>query len=272
MKRSRRTLASKISSCIVVACGIAISPTRSCLAQQSAQCLDDICIGQSIEDSRFNSVPWILPKSDLVKEECNGIGCRPEIAFRGYPSGEQTRLAEALRLKYSSDYNLVTKENLSVLRLYHYDCNPSARGILGERRFMGAYLSAPSSYLTVVGMRLIDGHLTVYRIARQFPYHNQGELDSLATTLHAQYGEKILFYHYLSSNAYSDVIKQHRDGWFARSTMFNPTDLADNAAELVLIDPKTRELLQPSSVPESGEIKPLPAIFPQACGRSIPLQ
>jgi hypothetical protein len=82
----------------------------------------------------------------------------------------------------------------------------------------------------------------------------------------------ILFYNYLSSNAYSDVIQQGKDGWFARSTMFNPSDLSDNAAELVIIDPNTRTLLQPTSMPESGEIKPLPMVLPPQCSRTLPLQ
>jgi hypothetical protein len=81
-----------------------------------------------------------------------------------------------------------------------------------------------------------------------------------------------LFYEYLSSNAYSDVIQKGKDGWFGRSTLFNSTDLADNAAELVLIDPSTRELLQPTSMPESGEIRPLPMKLPPQCSRVLPLQ
>src|SRR5207245_8822905 len=118
---------------------------------------------------------------------------------------------------------------------------------------------------------LIDGQLKIYRIAREYPYHNQSELVSLARELHAKYGERILLYNYLSSNAYSDVIAQARDGWFGRSTMFNPTDLSNNAAELVLVDPSTRTLLEPSSMPESGEIKPLPVKLPKQCSETLPL-
>jgi hypothetical protein len=142
----------------------------------------------------------------------------------------------------------------------------------GERRFLGIYRSSPSHYLTVVGLRLIDGELKVYRIARQYPYHNESELVSLAHQFRVQYGDQILIYNYLSSNAYSDVIKQQKNGWFGRSTMFNPTDLSDNAAEIVLIDPHTRSLLEPSSMPESGEIKPLRVKLSGQCSTSIPIQ
>jgi hypothetical protein len=75
-----------------------------------------------------------------------------------------------------------------------------------------------------------------------------------------------LLYDYLSSNAYSDVIPRRKDGWFGRSTMFNPSDLTDLAAELVLIDPNTRALLQPTSMPDSGRD------FTIACKASSGLQ
>jgi hypothetical protein len=39
--------------------------------------------------------------------------------------------------------------------------------------------------------------------------------------------------------------------------MFNPSDMADTAAKLVLVDPQTRSLLQPASMPGSGDIKTL---------------
>jgi hypothetical protein len=108
----------------------------------------------------------------------------------------------------------------------------------------------------------------VYRIARQYPYHNPNELVSLARTLKSEYGNEILFYDYLSSNAYSYVIEQKKNGWFGRSTMFSAGDLADNAAEFVLIDPRTRSLLQPTSMPESGEIESLPVSIPAQCSAS----
>lgn len=95
---------------------------------------------------------------------------------------------------------------------------------------------------------------------------------SLAKQLHEQYGGKLLLYDFLSSNAYSDVISQKKAGWFGRSKMFNPTDLSDNAAELVLIDPRTRPLLQPTSMPDSGEINPLPVKPLAQCSQSLPLQ
>ena len=227
-------------------------------AQQANLCIDGFCIGQGISDARFDNVEWIIPKKDIIKENCTGIGCRPETAFRGYPAEYQQELAEAVSWSYGlNQYNVITKGSLPALRRYKYECNPSARGIWGERRLLGAYRSVPSGYLTVVGLRLISGELRIYRIARQYPYRNQRELVTLARELRPQY-PSILFYNYLSSNAYSDVIKQGEDGWFGRSTMFNPTDLSDNAAELVLIDPSTRLLLQPTSMPESWEMRPCP--------------
>jgi hypothetical protein len=235
-------------------------------------CLDSFCIGQSIADPHFDAVDWIIPEKFYGKKPCGAVGCDPHVAFRGYPQPYQKPLAEAVSWTYAGDYNIVTKNTVELWRHYKYECNPSARGIFGERRFFGIYRSVPSRYYTVIGLRLIDGELRVYRIARQFPYHTQAELSSLAKTLHEQYGSNILLYPYLSSNAYSEVIAQKKNGWFSRSTMFNPTDLADNAAELVLIDPRTRALLQPTSMPESGEIRPLPVTSAPNCSQSMPIQ
>lgn len=135
----------------------------------------------------------------------------------------------------------------------HYQCNPSPRGMWGQRQFIGAYRSIPSGYLTVTGLRLTRGQLRAYRIARQYPYRNSAELRRLAHELWPMYGKRVLFVDDLSSNAPCEVMRQRRDGWFGRSTMFNPSDMADNAAELVLIDPRTRPLLQPTSMPGSGD-------------------
>jgi hypothetical protein len=267
-------LLSEAASCIGLLClFVAATPTISPASDQASLCLDGFCIGQSIQDARFDKVRWVVPQRGLTKESCNGIGCKPTVAFRGYAPEYQTRLAEAVSWIYGiTHYNLVRNDTLEVLRRYKYECNPSARGIWGERRFWGAYLSTPSHYLTVVGLRLIGGELRVYRIARQYPYHHQDELISLARKLHEQYGAEILLYDYLSSNAYYYVIENKKNGWFGRSTMFNPTDLSDNAAELVLIDPSTRLLLEPSSMPESGEIKPLAVELSKNCNISLPLQ
>jgi hypothetical protein len=269
-----------------VVCGMALAGlvviAPAVLAAQQVQpkspanridlCLDGFCIGQSINDTRFNSVGWIIPH-DLTREPCNGVGCMPQIAFRGYEAEYQKPLAEAVSWIYGfREYNIIRNDTLEVLRHYKYECNLSARGLLGERRFFGAYRSIPSRYLTVIGLRLIDGELKVYRIARQYPYHTQAELISLAKTLHDQYGETLLLYGYLSSNAYSDVIDQNKNGWFGRSSMFNPNDLSDNTAELVLVDPRTRSLLEPSSLPESGEIKPLAVKPPAQCSQSLSIQ
>jgi hypothetical protein len=217
--------------------------TSALSAQQKNLCLDGFCIGDTIQQPRFDEPEWISPKSDLQKEACTGVGCRPDNAFRGYPRKDQIAWADALSWRYGlNGYNIVTKENLQLLRRYTYECNPSARGPRGQRRFLGIYRSTPTGYLTVVGLRLMKGQLKVYRIARQYPFHNQAELSSLAGQLRNEYGARVLFYDFLSSNAYSEVIAQNKDGWFARSTTFNPTDLSDNAAELVLIDPQTRTI------------------------------
>lgn len=242
-------------------------------AQQDKLCLDGFCIGQSISDSRFDSADWRTPAKDVTRDPCTKVGCQPTNAFRGYDATDQQALADALSWKYGMmGYTVITKENLATLRKYHYECNPSARGLWGERRFAGLYRSAPSQYITLIGLRLIGGELKVYRIARQFPYHDQSELVGLARELRGEYGDSILFYDGISSNAPYDVVKQRKQGWFGRSSPFNPTDLADNLAEFVLIDPQTRPLLQPTSMPDSGEIKPLPVQMPSQCSRSMPLQ
>lgn len=271
MKQLAGVFSSKIGCLISLFIFAALTPLD--WAQQAPLCLDGFCIGQNIQDARFDKTAWILPKDGLIKKECDGIGCQPENAFRGYPSEEQKQLAEVLSWKYGlNDYNVITNSNLGVLRHYKYECNLSAQSLGGQRRFFGAYRSIPSQYLTVVGLRLINSELTIYRIARQYPYQNQAELVSLAKQLRDQYGSRILLYDYLSDNAYSDVIKQQKDGWFGRSTLFNPTDLSDNAAELVLIDPATRNLLESTSMPESGEIEQLPMKIPSSCNRSLPVQ
>jgi hypothetical protein len=236
-------------------------------------CLDGFCIGQTIEDARFDAIDWTIPQDSLTREPCIGVGCAPQVAFRGYNTEYQKALAETLSVVYRlPQYNIITKGNLPLLRQYRYECNPSARGIFGERRFLGLYRSNPSHHLTAVGLRLINGELTVYRIAREFRVHTQDEVVSLARTLHGQYGDSLLIYPHLSSNAYSDVIAQRKDGWFAVSSLTNTEDLADNAAELVLIDPRTRSLLEPTAMPESGDIKPL-AVTPAAqCNRSMSVQ
>jgi hypothetical protein len=257
--------------CILSWLSVELLPAQE--TNKASLCMDGFCIGESINDPRFDQVTWVLPKDGLTKEACAGIGCKPEVAFRGYPDGAQKQLAEVLSWHYGPGrYNAITKTNLSALRQYKYECNRTPLGIGRERRFIGAYRSIPSQYLTVLGLRLIDGQLKVYRIARQYPYHTPKELTALGQKLHEQYGEEVLFYNYLSSNAYSDVIEQKRNGWFARSTLFNSTDLADNAAELVLIDPKTRSLLEPTSMPESGEIESLAVKTPDQCSTSIPLR
>jgi hypothetical protein len=239
------------------------------LAQTETKlCLDGICIGESINDPRFSQVDWILPNKELTKESCIYIACKPEVAFRGYPVEAQKQFADALSWVYGSIYfyTVVTKENIEVLRHYKYECNNK------DRHFMAAYFSNPSHYLTIVGLRLIGDELRIYRIVRQYPYHNQDELVSLARKLHDSYGNEIVYYDGIASNAYSAVIAQRKNGWFGRSSTFNPLDPSDNASELVLIDPKTRALLQPMSLPESGDISHLATAMPSQCSQSLPLQ
>jgi hypothetical protein len=242
-------------------------------AQQPGLCLDGFCIGQSISDSRFDSTVWRMPTKDMTKAACEDVGCQPANAFRGYSPADQLALADAVSWKFGMmGYTVITRDNLATFRKYHYECNPSARGMWGERRFVGFYRSVPTQYITLVGLRLIGGELKVYRIARQFPYHDQSELAGLARELHGKYGDTILFYDGISSNAPYEVVQQRKLGWFGRSSMFNPTDLADNLAEFVLIDPATRPLLEPTSMPDSGEIKPLPVQTPSQCSRPMSLQ
>jgi hypothetical protein len=241
--------------------------------------LDGFCIGQSIADPRFDAVNWIIPR-DVTKEACVRIACRPTVAFRGYPESNQQALAEAVSWIYGwiDHYNILLKSNLEALRLYKYECNASARthsddggGPGGERRFLGLYRSTPSGYLTMVGLRLIDSELRVYRIVREYPHHTKADLITLGKKLSEQYGDALLLYGGDSSNAYSEVAKQTKNGWFALSD-FNWTDPSDNTGELVLIDPRARSFLEPASKLEGGEIKPLPVKVAGQCSQSVPLQ
>ena len=235
-------------------------------------CLDGFCIGQSIRDRHFSEVNWITPQ-DVTKKTCAGVGCKPEVAFRGYPGGTQKQLGEAVSLVYGlRGYNVITKATLAALRQYRYECNLSPRGLGSERRFIGGYVSAPGGYLTVIGLRLIGGELRVYRIARQYPYHNRSELMTVTRKLHDEYGNEIFFSNTLTSKAYPFVIQQGKNGWFGRSTLFNPTDDSDNEAELVLVDPRTRPLLEPTSMPDSGEIRQLPVEVAEQCGGVSPIR
>lgn len=253
-------------ACVVFALSVELLSAQS--ATQHTPCLDGFCIGQRINDPHFDETNWTVPDKELTKQACQRIACESAVAFRGYSSDTQKQLSDTLSWVYGSiwAYNIVTKEDLTVLRRYKYECAPT------ERHFMAAYFSTPSHYLTIVGLRLIAGELRIYRIARQYPFRNQAELGSLARKLHDQYGDDIVFYEGISSNAYSSVIAQRKRGWFGRSSPFNPLDPSDNAAELVLIDPYTRPLLQPTSMPDSGEISHLSVNMPEQCSRSLPLQ
>lgn len=254
---------------------LSVAVIRAGVANANSQlCLDGFCIGQGITDVRFEQATWIIPREGVVKEACRGVGCQPAVAFRGYSAADQIKLADAVSLTFRSTerYSLITNNNLKALQGYRYECNPSAGDFGNERRFLAAYRSIPGRFLTVIGLRLIDGELRVYRIARQFPFHNQGDLQQLARTMRSEYGRRISIVDYLSSNAYSEVIEQRTEGWFGRSQLFNPSDLADNAAELVLIDPRTRALLEPSSMPTSGDIGVLRVRLPPQCSGPVSMQ
>lgn len=246
-------------------------------------CLDGFCIGQTINAARFDQEHWLVPidnpraATNYRDVPCTNVSCSPTVAFRGYSASVQRELASAITWEFrdasSHSYTIITNQNLSALRQYRYECVAAPGGFgFGERRFMGFYWSQPSHYLTVVGLRLIGGELRVYRIARQFPYHNAGELASLAQQLYPTYGGRVLFYRYLSSNAPFSVQKDGADGWFGRSTMFIPENPSALDAELVLIDPATRQLLQPTSMPDSGEISSVPNPVPNVCARQMPVQ
>src|SRR5580700_6621074 len=67
-------------------------------------CLDGLCIGESINDPHFVEVNWIVPNKQFTRESCIHIACKPEVAFRGYPSDTQKQLADALSWVYGSIY------------------------------------------------------------------------------------------------------------------------------------------------------------------------
>jgi uncharacterized radical SAM superfamily Fe-S cluster-containing enzyme len=50
--------------------------------QETGLCLDGFCIRQNIQDARFDQVTWIVPQKQVTKENCNGVGCQPAVAFR----------------------------------------------------------------------------------------------------------------------------------------------------------------------------------------------
>ncbi len=117
---------------VVVAAHVQVAADSG--ASRSAEatlCLDGFCIGQPITDDRFDKVKWLIPKQNLIKKQCSGVGCQPAIAFRGYEIENQEKLADTLSWVYSiiRDYNVITETNLAILRTYKYECNPSARGI-----------------------------------------------------------------------------------------------------------------------------------------------
>jgi hypothetical protein len=258
----------RIPRLLLALCVLLLAHLAAQVSKPTSLCLDGLCMGESINDPHFAEVNWIDLNKQLTKESCVHIACKPEVAFRGYPSETQKQLADALSWVYGSIYfyNVVTKSDIEVLRHYRYECRDS------DRHFMAAYFSEPSHYLTVVGLRLIGGELRIYRIVRQYPFHNQDELVSLARKLHGEYHDRILLYDGTASNAYSDVVPQRKDGWFARSSSFNPLDPSDNVAELALIDPHTRPLLRAMTMPESGDISHLSVAMPEQCSRSLPLQ
>ena len=241
-------------------------------ARAESICIDDFCIGESINAERFGQVRWLVPQQ-VKLSSCLMTTCVPEAAFRGYSPEDQDTVARALDLQIGIPFfNVVTNDNLAALRRYKYECNPSPRGgIFGERRFVGFFKSEPSNYLTAVGLRIVGGGLRVYRIVRRFPYHATEELSSLARNVERQYDDAVLVVNYLSSNATTEVIKKEKYGWFGRSELFNPSNPTDNIAELVVIDPHTRNSLEPTSWPRSGEIRPVAGYVPSQCNKPMSL-
>jgi hypothetical protein len=142
--------ASAVTSVVLFALAMLLNAQESSVPRPSSTprradlCLDGFCIGQGIADVRFDRVDWIVPRN-LSTEPCTGVGCKPQIAFRGYPEGDQKSLAAAVSSYYGMwHYNIVSRYTLPALRHYKYECNLSARGIFGERRFFGIYRSTPS--------------------------------------------------------------------------------------------------------------------------------
>jgi hypothetical protein len=66
----------------------------------------------------------------------------------------------------------------------------------------------------------------------------------------------------------NDLGKYTLAAWIERGISL-PTDMTDSEAETMLIEPRTRLLLEPIGMLESGEIKPLPMRGPDRCGRGI---
>lgn len=101
---------------------VLILPLAALLPSQSSRaddfeplCLDGFCIGLPITAPRFEQIAWIVPRKDFAQDPCTGIGCQPEVAFRGYPPAEQVQLAAALSWVFhdTSDalpYNVVTEK------------------------------------------------------------------------------------------------------------------------------------------------------------------
>ena len=73
-----------------------VAPLMAQISKPTPLCLDGLCIGESINDPHFTEVNWIVPDKRLTKESCVHVACKPEVAFRGYPSDTQKQLAEAV--------------------------------------------------------------------------------------------------------------------------------------------------------------------------------
>jgi hypothetical protein len=75
---------------------LAVAHLAAQTSKPTSLCLDGLCIGESINDPHFAEVNWIVPDKQLTKESCVRIACKPEVAFRGYPSETQKQLSDAL--------------------------------------------------------------------------------------------------------------------------------------------------------------------------------
>src|SRR5580704_10666856 len=117
---SANSLKMRITFALLV---LLVAPLMAQISKPTPLCLDGLCIGESINDPHFTEVNWIVPNKQLTKESCVRIACKPEVAFRGYPSETRKQLADALSWVYGSIYfySVVTKGDIEVLRQYRYE-------------------------------------------------------------------------------------------------------------------------------------------------------
>lgn len=255
----------------ILCCLLIVIPFRVTYGETSAEnCIDGFCIGQSINSSRFDEVEWLVPKKLILSDPCTRQDCRPEVEFPGYPPEIMIALSKLTIIGTSMppQETMITNRSLEALRNLRYDCTHPGK------RVVGIYRSNPSGYVTYIGLRLFPDGLRIFRLAREFPFRNQNEFESLSQGIKSAYGDELLYYDGVTSNANYPAISHRKNGWFGVNYRSGLYDLADNVAELVLIDPETRQLLITSSDITAGEINlPLSLVyFPRQCVRALPIQ